>query len=389
MIMPLSFLRYGAVAAALCTGLAVVSCQSPGKTSETTMTITHSPFGTVDGQPVDLYTLSNSSGMTVKITNYGGIITHLNVPDKDGKSGDVVLGFDSLSGYLQPKVPYFGALVGRYGNRIAKGTFTLDGKQYHLPINNGPNALHGGLKGFDKKVWKAEEVKTDSTVALKLHFTSPDGDEGYPGTLNVTVTYTLSADNALRLDYEATTDKPTVVNLTNHTYFNLAGGERDVLDHVVQLKAGRILPVDATLIPTGKYLDVKGGAFDFLEPKAIGTAINDTTDEQIRNGGGYDHCFVFDDAGNQLKAVAKVTEPTTGRVLEMETTEPATQFYTGNFLDGNLTGKTGKPYTKRFGFCLETEHYPDSPNQPSFPTTELRPGQTYKSSTVYRFSVTK
>lgn len=391
--MSLSLLKTGGLALAL--GLALASCQSSSEKSaqsqeDSTMTstITKAPFGTLDGQPVDLYTLTNDKGMIVKITNYGGIITELHTPDKDGHFDDIVLGFDSLAGYRQ-EVPYFGALIGRYGNRIAKGKFNLEGKTYNLPINNGPNSLHGGKVGFDKKVWTAQEVKTDSTVGLKLNLVSPDGDQGYPGTLNVTVTYTLTNDNALRLDYEATTDKATVVNLTNHTYFNLTGVKRDILDHEVELKASKIVPVDATLIPTGKLEDVKGTPFDFTSSTVIGKRINDTKDEQIKNGGGYDHCWVFDKSGDGLLSQGSAYEPTTGRKVELLTTEPAVQFYSGNFLDGKLTGKNNTTYEKRWGFCLETEHYPDSPNQASFPSTVLKPGQTYKSTTEYRFSVKK
>lgn len=391
--MSLSLLKTGGLALAL--GLALASCQSSGEKTaqsqeDSTMTssISKSPFGTLDGQAVDLYTLTNDKGMIVKITNYGGIITELHVPDKDGQMDDIVLGFDSLAGYRQD-VPYFGALIGRYGNRIAKGSFSLEGKTYTLPVNNGPNSLHGGKVGFDKKVWTAQEVKTDSTVGLKLNLVSPDGDQGYPGTLNVTVTYTLTNHNALRLDYEATTDKPTVVNLTNHTYFNLTGGKRDILDHEIELNASNIVPVDANLIPTGKLQEVKGTPFDFTTSTVIGKRINDTKDEQIKNGGGYDHCWVFDKAGDGLIAQGSAYEPTTGRTVELLTTEPAVQFYSGNFLDGKLTGKNGVNYKKRWGFCLETEHYPDSPNQPTFPSTVLKPGQTYKSTTEYRFSVKK
>lgn len=392
-----SFLRLGSVTLLL--GLALAACQSSEKTATTTQdsttastmsaSITKVAFGTLNNQPVDLYTLTNDQGMVVKITNYGGIITEIHVPDKEGKLGDIVLGFDSLAGYRQPNVPYFGALIGRYGNRIAKGQFNLEGKTYKLPINNGPNSLHGGTEGFDKKVWTAEEVKTDSTVGLKLTLVSPDGDQGYPGTLKATVTYTLSDNNALRLDYQATTDKPTVVNLTNHTYFNLTGGTSDILGHEVQLKASRIVPVGADLIPTGKLQDVKGTPFDFTTATVVGQRINDTKDEQIKNGGGYDHCWVFDEAGTGLKSQGMVYEPTTGRTIELLTTEPAVQFYSGNFLDGKLTGKNNVNYKKRSGLCLETEHYPDSPNQATFPSTVLKPGQTYTSTTEYRFSVRK
>lgn len=339
-----------------------------------------------DRRTADIYTLRNASGMIARITNYGGIITELRTPDKDGKFEDVTLGLDSLSNYVKNN-PFFGALVGRYGNRIAKGKFTLDGKTYTLPINNMGNALHGGKVGFDKVLWTATPVDGDEPT-LKLQYTSKDGEEGYPGNLSVEVTYTLQKDNALKIDYQATTDKPTVVNLTNHTYFNLTGGaKRDVLDHVVMLNADRFVPVDKTLIPTGKLQPVAGTPFDFTKPTAVGTRINDSTDTQIKYGGGYDHAWVLNGAADTMKQAATVYEPTSGRMMEVRTTEPAVQFYTGNFLNGKVVGREGNPYNKRYALCLETEHYPDSPNQPSFPTTVLRPGQTYKTTTIYQFSV--
>ncbi len=342
-------------------------------------------FGALpDGSEADLYILKNANGMEVRITNYGGIITHWTAPDKNGKYADVVLGCDSLSGYLKG-VPYFGALVGRYGNRIANGKFTLDGKEYTLAKNNGPNALHGGIKGFDKVLWQATTVDGEEPQ-LKLRYVSADGEEGFPGTLTTEVTYTLQKDNALSIDYSATTDKPTVLALTNHTYFNLtADMTKPVLDHEVEIKADRFLPVDKTLIPTGVLEPVTGTPFDFTKAKTIGAEIN-AEHQQIKFGGGYDHCWVFTDSSNSLKQVASVYEPSTGRVMEVSTTEPAVQFYTGNFLDGSNIGKGGVSYARRTGFCLETEHYPDSPNQPKFPSTVLRPGETYKSTTVYRFS---
>lgn len=337
-----------------------------------------------DGAEADLYTLKNANGMEVRITNYGGIITYLTAPDKNGKFADVVLGCDSLDGYLKG-VPYFGALVGRFGNRIANGKFTLDGKEYSLAKNNGPNALHGGLKGFDKVLWQATAVDGEEPQ-LKLHYVSADGEEGYPGTLTTDVVYTLKKNNALSIDYAATTDKPTVLNLTNHSYFNLTGDmTKNVLDHEVEIKADRFLPVNKTLIPTGELKPVAGTPFDFTKSKKIGAEIA-AEDEQIKFGGGYDHCWVFADSSNTLKQVATVYEPTTGRVMEVSTTEPATQFYTGNFLDGSNIGKGGVSYAQRSGFCLETEHYPDAPNQAKFPTTELKPGENYKTTTVYKFS---
>ena len=341
-----------------------------------------------DGQTADLYTLRNAAGMTARITNYGGIVIELTAPDKEGKFEDVTLGLDSLSSYVKNN-PFFGALVGRYGNRIAKGKFTLDGKPYTLFVNNMGNHLHGGKVGFDKVLWTATPVEGDEP-ALKLTYTAKDGEEGYPGNLSVEVTYTLQKDNALKIDYQATTDKPTVVNLTNHTYFNLTGGaKRDILDHVLTLNADRFIPVDKTLIPTGELQPVSGTPFDFTKPTAIGTRINDSTDTQIKYGGGYDHAWVLTGSGDSLKLAATVYEPASGRVMEVRTTEPAIQFYTGNFLDGTVTGREGFPYKKRYALCLETEHYPDSPNQPSFPTTVLRPGQTYKTTTIYQFSTKK
>ncbi len=365
------------------------ACSSKKETTEQKASIEKTAYGQLaGGQTADLYTLRNESGMTAQITNYGGIIVGLTAPDKDGKFEDVTLGQDSLSAYVKNN-PYFGALIGRYGNRIAKGKFTLDGKTYNLVTNNMGNHLHGGTVGFDKVLWTATPIEGDEP-ALKLTYTSKDGEEGYPGNLNVTVTYTLQKDNALKIDYEATTDKPTVVNLTNHTYFNLTGGaKRDVLDHVVTLNADRFIPVDKTLIPTGKLQPVANTPFDFTQPTVIGKRINDSTDTQIKYGGGYDHGWVLNGSGDSLKLAATVYEPTSGRVMEVRTTEPAIQFYTGNFLDGSVTGREGFPYKKRYALCLETEHYPDSPNQSSFPTTTLRPGETYKTTTIYQFSTRK
>ena len=349
-------------------------------------TITKEAFGTIaDGQQADLYTLTNADSMVVQITNYGGIITKWMAPDKNGEMADVVLGFDSLSAYVKNN-PFFGALVGRYGNRIAKGSFTLDGKAYPLVTNNGANHLHGGKVGFDKKIWKAEEVQGDSTVGLKLTYTSADMEEGYPGKLDVTVTYTLNNSGELKIDYLATTDKPTVVNLTNHCYFNLTGMKRDVLNHQVTIKSDSLVAVDATLIPTGKLIPVEGTPFDFRKPTPIGTRIDDTSDEQIKMGGGYDHCWVINRADDSMLKIATVTDPESGRTLEVSTTEPGVQFYTGNFLNGAVSGK-GVSYTKRMGFCLETEHYPDSPNQPQFPSVVLRPGETYNTSTIFKMTV--
>lgn len=366
-------------------GLAIFSCSKTKNEEKMISTISKEAFGQLpDGQQADLYTLTNANGMTVNITNYGGIITKLTAPDKNGHWADVVLGFDSLAPYLSGH-PFFGALVGRYGNRIAKGKFKLNGQEYSLAINNGPNALHGGTKGFDKVIWKATEIKQDSVVGLQLEYTSKDMEEGYPGNLTVKVVYTLDNENALTIDYTATTDKPTVVNLTNHSYFNLTGLKRDILDHEVTIASDSIVPVDTTLIPTGKLRAVEGTPFDFRKATKVGAGIDKVEDEQIKAGGGYDHCWVLKRSGDGLEKFATVKDPESGRVMEVFTTEPGVQFYTGNFLDGKLTGK-GATYSKRFGLCLETEHYPDSPNQPQFPTTTLNPGETYKTTTKYKFS---
>lgn len=344
-------------------------------------------FGTLpDGKTADLFTLKNANGMEVKISNYGGTIVSWTAPDKNGKYTNITLGCDSLSGYLKG-VPYFGALVGRYGNRIANGKFTLDGKEYHLPQNNGVNALHGGIKGFDKVLWTATPVDGEEPQ-LKLAYISADGEEGYPGNLTTEVIYTLQKDNSLKIDYKATTDKATVVNLTNHAYFNLSGDmNKEILDHEVSIAADRFLPVDETLIPTGELKAVAGTVFDFTKSTKIGAGINDAKDQQIKFGKGYDHCWVFADSSKTLKNVASVYEPTSGRVLEVFTTEPAIQFYTGNFLDGTIVGKGGIKLKHRTGLCLETQHYPDSPNQAKFPSTVLKPNETYQTTTVYKFSV--
>jgi aldose 1-epimerase len=366
-------------------GFGLFSCSQTKNEEKMISTISKETFGELpDGQKADLYTLTNGNGMTVNITNYGGIITKLTAPDKKGEWTDVVLGFDSLQPYLAEN-PFFGALVGRYGNRIAKGKFTLEGKEYSLAINNGPNALHGGKKGFDKQLWKATEIKEDSIVGLQLEYLSKDMEEGYPGNLTVKVTYTLDNDNSLTIKYRATTDKTTVINLTNHSYFNLTGLKRDILDHEVSIASDSIVPVDTTLIPTGKLRAVEGTPFDFRKPVKINAGINKTEDEQIKNGGGYDHCWVLKRTEPGLMLFATVKEPESGRFMEVFTTEPAVQFYTGNFLDGSLKGKNAT-FSKRFGFCLETEHYPDSPNQPQFPSTVLKPGDTYETTTKYRFS---
>lgn len=351
-------------------------------------TMTKAPFGKLaDGTAVDIYTLANSKGFEARITNYGGIVVSLKTPDKAGKLDDVVLGFDKLDDYLKTH-PFFGALAGRYANRIAKGQFKLGDKTYKLFVNNGPNSLHGGKVGFDKKLWTAKDVSKADAAGLELNYLSKDGEEGYPGNLNVTVTYWVTNDNELKIDYLATTDKETVLNVTNHSYFNLAGaGNGDILKHEVMINADNVTAVDETLIPTGEIKAVAGTPLDFTKPMAIGARIDDTKDQQMVYGKGYDHNYVLNAKGDTVALAARVTEPTTGRVLEVLTDQPGVQLYTGNFLDGTLTGKGGKVYPRRSGFCLETQHYPDSPNHPNFPTTVLKPGQQYKSTTVFKFSV--
>lgn len=364
-------------------------------TDENKMSITTAPYGKMpDGTEITQYTLSNAKGMKVKLINYGAIITAVDVPDRDGKVENVTLYRDSLADYMErdkegkPTTPYFGATIGRYGNRIAKGHFTLDGKEYQLAINNMKvNHLHGGEKGFDKQVWEAKEVKLPGEFGIAFTRTSPDGEEHYPGNLKVKVTYSLTDDNELKMDYEATTDKDTVLNLTNHTYWNLAGaGNGDILKEVMMINGDRILPVDNTLIPTGKLEPVKGTPYDFSTPKPIGRDMPPFVLE--KNEGGYDHCYVINRKGDGLELAAKVVDPASGRVMEVATTQPAVQFYVGNYLDGSISGG-GKPYKKHYAFCLETQHYPDSPNHPDFPTTVLKPGETYKQLTVYKFSVQK
>ena len=348
-------------------------------------TVTKQSYGkTAAGENVNLYTLRNSKGVEAKITNYGGILVSLKVPDRNGKFDDVVLGFNDLESYLTKNDPYMGALIGRYGNRIAKGRFTLDGVEYKLAVNNGENHLHGGIKGFDKVVWTGREMKTTAGPAVLLTYLSKDGEEGYPGNLSVRVVYTLTNNNELKIDYSATADKDTVTNLTHHSYFNLAGeGNGDILNTSVTINADRFVPTDAGSIPTGELKSVAGTPFDFLKATAIGARINQD-DEQLKFGNGYDHTWVINGRGMRLAATAY--EATSGREMQVWTTEPGMQFYTGNFLNGTLTGKSGKVYARRTGFCFETQHYPDSPNQPSFPTTTLKKGATYKSTTIYRFS---
>lgn len=372
-----------------------VQCKSDKKSEETSkeattaevVTIAKSTYGTTEkGEKVDSYKLTNQKGMEVNIITYGGIISSLKVPNKAGKSEEVVIGFNSLDQYMKAN-PYFGALIGRYGNRIAKGKFTLDGKEYSLAINNEPNALHGGPEGFHRVVWTAEEAKGGDSASLKLKYVSKDMEEGYPGNLTVFVTYTLHNDNSLDVLYEATTDKKTVVNLTQHSYFNLSSDfSKPILDHEITIDADKLVPVAATLIPTGKLTDVTNTPFDFRKPKAIGAAI-EAKDEQLKNGLGYDHCWVLNNQGKGERFAASAYDATSGRLLEVYTDQPGIQFYSGNFLDGTLPMRNGGTYARRTGFCLETQHYPDSPNQKDFPTTVLNPGENYKTKTTFKFSV--
>lgn len=350
------------------------------------ITITSKPFGKIGNEDVQLYTMTNKNGMKVSVTNYGGIITELIVPDRDGNMSDVTLGFNSLEDY-QKEHPFFGALIGRYGNRIAEGKFSIGDKEYTLPINNDPNSLHGGTVGFDKRLWSIESTETADAKGVIIRGTSPDGDQGYPGNLSIRVTYLLNNKNELELAYQAKTDQTTVINLTNHAYFNLNGeGDDSILDHVLMIAADHINAVDETLIPTGELMAVKDSPFDFNTPTAIGDRINDEANVQIKRGGGYDHNYVLSDNGTNLKLIASAHAPSTGRYMEVYTTEPGVQMYSGNFLDGTLVGKSGKKYVHRSGFCLETQHFPDSPNQPDFPTTLLNPGEKYDTKTVYKFS---
>lgn len=355
----------------------------PSHAAETKMSVKKTPFGkTADGQQVEQYILVNEHGLTVKVITYGAILMSVQVPDRDGTLGEITLGFDTLDEYLAGH-PFFGATCGRVANRIANGKFTIDGREYSLATNNGPNHLHGGEKGFDKAVWHAEKVEKDDAVSVKLAHRSPDGDEGYPGNLSVTVVYTLSNDNALTIDYTATTDQSTPINLTNHTYWNLAdAGKSDVLAHRLTIHADRYLPVDDTLIPTGELNSVHGTPMDFTTSKEIGSRL----DQVAADPRGYDHCYVLNQPANvKLKPAARVEEPRTGRVMEVFTTEPALQLYTANFLDGTLKSR-GAVFKRHHAFCLEAQHYPDSINQPQFPSTLLKPGQTYRQTTVHKFS---
>jgi aldose 1-epimerase len=364
--------------------------QNDSDRPQQTASVTREPFGALaNGDSVHVFTLKNANGIELRTIDYGGIVVSLRTPDRNGNFDDIVLGFDDVAGY-EKWSPYFGALIGRYANRIAKGRFTLDGREYHLALNNGVNSLHGGIKGFDKVMWHAEPVQDSSGVGVVFTYASRDGEEGYPGNLDVTVRYTLTDRNEFRIDYAATSDKATPVNLTQHSYFNLRGdGGGDVLGHVLAIDADRYTPIDTTLIPTGQLAPVDGTPFDFRKGVRIGERIS-AADPQIEAGGGYDHNFVInrgDSSGTQLVHAAHVVEPVSGRTLDVSTTEPGLQFYSGNFLDGSFAGKAGHVYQRRNGFCLETQHFPDSPNQPSFPSTILRPGQQFHSSTVYTFGV--
>lgn len=370
--------------------LCMISCnndqntnvKNEGNSNEKKHAISERPFGSHEGKPVTEYTMKNGNGMEVSIINYGGAITRIIVPDKQGTAGDVVLGFDSLEGYLQKNNPYIGSLVGRYANRIANARFTLEGKTYQLAANNNGNSLHGGIKGFDKVYWQIEKMPGDSS--LKLTYKSKDGEEGYPGNLDVDVIYTLQADNGIRIDYKATTDKATPVNLTNHAYFNLsAGKDSTILQHQLWIDADAYTAVNDVLIPTGNVSLDKNAAdpMDFRTEKPIGRDIG-------RVKGGYDHNWVLNKQGKSLAKIAHLYHPASGRLMEVFTTEPGLQFYSGNFLDGTLTGtKQGITYVKHAGLCLETQHFPDSPNQPEFPGTILQPGENYTQTTIYRFSI--
>ena len=385
MKLPLSFLLTltTILPAFLLLGLALAGCESGEAPAPAPVASERAPFGTTpDGEPVEIFTLRNANGMTARITNYGGNVVSLTAPDREGRFEDITLGFDSLAPYTSV-YSRFGAIIGRYGNRIAKGRFTLDGQEYTLAVNNGNNHIHGGLRGFDKRVWNAELLDAaGDEPALRLTYRSPDGEEGYPGTLDVTVVYRLTNDNELRIEYEAVTDKPTPLNLTNHTWFDLSAGRAEnVLHQEVMIDADRYVPVDDEQIPTGELRPVEGTPFDFRSPKPIAEDIDEVP-------GGYDHTFVLNrDAEGALARAAVVRDSLSGRTLVMETTEPGVQFYTGNGLDGSITGKGGRVYNRHAGLCLEAQHFPDSPNQPDFPDTVLRPGETYRQTTIYRFGV--
>ncbi len=354
----------------------IVAACSPSDNSEI-VTVSRAPYGKMpDSTEIEQFTVVNKNKAEMKVITYGGIITSLSVPDRDGKIEDVVLGFDNLEGYLKGH-PYFGATIGRYGNRIAKGKFKLDDKEYTLATNNGANHLHGGVKGFDKVVWKGEPINVDGGAGVRLTYSSADMEEGYPGKLDVVVDYVLFNDNTMKFEYKATTDKKTIVNLTNHTYYNLGGMKENILNHELTINASRYLPVDSTLIPLA-IENVEGTPFDFRTPKLVG--------KDIESAGGFDHCWILDEGKDSLRLAAVLYEPNSGRKMEVYTTEPAIQFYTGNFLNGEQIGKKDMPYGFRAALCLETEHYPDSPNRPEFPSTTLKPGEEYHTTTVTKFS---
>ncbi len=372
--------KFGGALAAVAAGASIATSRQKNKG------MTKKDWGKgPNGENVDLYTLRNSKGIEATITNYGGHLVTLKTMDRDGKFADIVLGFDTLPQYIE-KNPFFGALVGRYANRIANGEFTLDGHTYHLAKNNGPNTLHGGLVGFDKKVWDAQDVSGEEGHSLRLKYVSKDGEEGFPGTLTTTVTYTLSEKDELTIDYQATTDKKTVLNLTNHSYFDLSGaGAGEIVDHVVTINADKFTPSDANQIPTGELKSVDGTPFDLRKPTPVRSRINDK-DQQMQYAGGFDHNFVLNRTGSGPSFAARVMDPKSGRVMEVLTTQPGVQFYTGNHLANGIKGKGGKTYNFRYGLCFETQHFPDSPNKPNFPSTELDPGQQFHQVTVFRFS---
>ncbi|HXH05769.1 MAG TPA: aldose epimerase family protein [Vicinamibacterales bacterium] len=377
----------------LAAGLAALAASSPQPGAAPgpprTPRVTRAAFGrTPDGTAVDLFTIANGRGLELRAATYGGIIVALQAPDREGRAADIVLGYENLDGYLRDNSPYFGAIIGRYANRIGGARFALDGRTYRLAANDGPNHLHGGLRGFDKRVWTAEPFERPAEAGVVLRYTSPDGEEGYPGRLDARVTYTLTARNELIVDYQATADRPTIVNLTQHSYFNLTGATRDILAHVLWVDADRYTPVDERLIPTGELASVDGTPFDFRTPTPIGARIAQRH-PQLRRGRGYDHNFVLNGwkPGGPPRPAARLVDPASGRTLEVATTEPGLQLYTGNFLDGRITGKGGRVYAHRWGLCLETQHFPDSPNRPTFPSTVLRPGEVYRSRTIFTFGV--
>jgi len=380
-------MRIVMMAAFVCMTMAACMCGGETMCAAGKMSVEKSAFGsTADGKEIDLYTVTNANGLRMSVMTFGATVVSLEVPDRDGNMADILLGFDSAEKYMSEANPYFGATVGRYANRIGNGTFTLDGKEYQLATNDGDNHLHGGNVGYSKVRWNAEPVQTDDEVGVKFTYVSKDGEENYPGTLTCTVVYTLTNNDEMKITYEAETDKATILNLTNHNYYNLAGqGVGDILGHELMLNAEKYTPVDDELITTGEIASVAGTPMDFTKPTAIGARV-----EQVgADPTGYDHNYVLDSGGGKMAPAARVYEPSSGRVMEIFTTQPGIQFYSGNFLDGSITGKDGKVYKKYYGFCLETQHYPDSPNKPDWPTTVLRPGEKYSEATVHRFSTDK